>query len=276
MMWREFFSTSLPFIAIWWFGGVLTVTVPITRWNAAKQQYYNDYGHYSEYDENNNSQGGYQGGQYEQQQYYTVQSYDQTASRFDCDFWDWSCRQGKYYYVQQEQNRYSFYVPRWYQFIGGRLEIGEKKREEMGLSVDHDATPMHIVYGWSLAMFFGILIFGTTVMVMKRALFGLTAILFVLVQYSAMMLMLVTQGVISTNDEQYGDNKYGWSGQMGVLLAYFFFAKIIFGLVFIIVLSVQAGVHRVLNGSNSVDGDGFGCYRRFQRGETLIEKDETI
>lgn len=47
-------------------------------------------------------------------------------------------------------------------------------------------------------------------------------------QYALLLMILMPQGIISTEERDLEDSVYGWYGQMGVLMVYFSSAQLLF------------------------------------------------
>lgn len=230
-------QTPWPFIVLWWLGGLLSIFVPLSKWNSAKNDYYLAYGRYNEYEQ-------------QQRQYQEGQNYNYNQQAFNCKWWQYKCRQQMYSYMQNVNNNgdgMTFYTPGWYQFLGGRIDQDSRDREMLGLSVDENSGAIKFVYGWSIVIFLSVLAYGTYVFYKRRTVMGLNGLLAINMQYALLMIVVVPQGVIGGMDERsLEESAYGWYGQMGVLLVYFFYAQLLFGVVFLVLNSLKAGFDRFL------------------------------
>jgi hypothetical protein len=267
-------SSPWPIIVTWWLGGLLAIIVPVLRWKDAKEDYYVRYGKYAEYENNQRSYQEAQNNNYNnnnQNNNYNNQNsnynnnnnnYNQNNDgdrSYNCGWWQYKCRQEEGYYLQarsnnNDGNQMSFYTPGWYSTLGGRYDQEDMNREEMGSSFDNDPGALKFVYAWSLIIFISLLIYGTVVFYKRRSSMGLTMMLAFLTQYSLLVLLLLPQGVIETDNEQLEGSVYGWYGQIAVLMVYSNFAQFLFAPIFIIIVSVKAGVERLL-ADNSAKAD---------------------
>jgi hypothetical protein len=240
-------------LGVWWLGGLLSIFVPVLKWNKSRQAYYGLYGSYVEYqqaqrnyeeaqnNDDNNGNGYYdEDGNYVQNQ------------QFNCSWWQYGCRKQQYAWrqYQQQQNGsgdgQQIYTPGWYQFLGGKGQDDQREREEMGLEGDTNGG-VKFVFVWSLLLFVSILMYGSFVFYQHHKQRGialtyyttLAVLLFAMLQYSLLQLVLVPQGVIAVDERDMEDSIYGWYGQWPVLLVYFEFAQCLFsGICFLLFGSV--------------------------------------
>jgi len=254
-------NASTVFIAslgIWWVGALLAIFVPVSRWRASRRAYYQMYGQAIEYEQQQRAyeqqgQNNNDGNQYNQYNY----GYQ------PCKWYQFKCRKTQrewreYQQQQRQQNGGSgdsqqIFTPGWYQFLGGKQgEDDRREREEAGI-VGEEAGGTKFVYGWTLALFLGVVIAGSVFMFRHYRLnaagssqkasvpfyyASMLLMLFFMLQYSLALLVLVPQGVITTDDRDLEDSIYGWYGQWPVLLLYFEFAQCIFAAVGMVLCGV--------------------------------------
>lgn len=245
-------ATPLPFLGLWWLGGIITIVAPVLRWHVAKQDFFQHYGAYH---------------QYEQQQRnndYNYQYQQQMAQAFKCKWYQFECRQRQAQYLQAQNydpNRLKFFTPGWYASLGGRFDSAEQEpeQERMVSSFDENSGAVKFVYAWSLVIFVSLLFYGTFVILTRRSVQGLVLSLGLITQYSLLMLILLPQGVIRNNDEALERSSYGWYGQMAVLMVFFNFAQVLFGPIFMILTSAMAAYQSSVEAepANKVEDDGF-------------------
>ena len=242
MTMSQLLDTPWPLVSIWWLGGLLTILVPLAQWSRARSSYYNAYGRYIEYEQEQRAYEEAQDNQNNNNYYYYRA----------CKWWQYQCRRQQNQYAQQYNNNndnngqdeeeQDFTTPGWYQFLGGKSEEDRRRQEEMGLSANSHAA-IKFVYIWSLLLFVALLAYGTVVILrlMKQqqqqqqssssswSLTTFLAILLVLwIQYALLMLVLLPQGVITTDNRELEDSPYGWYGQFPVLMVYTQFAQLLF------------------------------------------------
>jgi len=246
-------------LGLWWLGGILSIIIPVIKWNSAKNDFYNGYGRYAEYENNqraNDQANGYDASQFQ---------------AFNCKWWQYKCRQKEYMFMKDMEGnngeRVQFYALSWYTFVGGKVELESRDREMMGLSIDDNAGAIKFVYGWSIALFVLVLLYGTYVYAAHKRVVALNVVLAIVCQYSLLMLLVLPQGIISTNDREMENSTTGWYGQMAILMVYFNFAQCLFGVIFIVLSSIKSGADAVLLPDPLVsdDDDGFGLSRPKKR-----------
>ena len=219
-------TNPVPLILAWWLGGMLTIFIPRSKWNYNKNGYYQAYGRYVEIEQ---QQRAYeQQGQQQQGGYYAN---NKQWGDLGCSWYQFQCRKNQYALQQQyyanyeyaaqqqngggEQNNNRFRTPNWYQFLGGINEEEDRAmREEMGIDSDVANGPVKFVYAWSIVLFLALLVFGTYVMLKKKNIGYLAFSLATTIQYSLLMLLLIPQGVITTDDRDMEESVYGWYGQV--------------------------------------------------------------
>jgi hypothetical protein len=251
-------------LAAWWFGGILAIVIPLAKWRQSREAYYNLFGRYIEYQ---NAQRQAERNQNQNNQMYSYNGYTMK----NCSWWQWGCRRQQYKYHQQydqymQQNgggqaQRQVYTPRWYNFLGGKMpEEDNRHREEMGFE-QSSGGGVKFVYAWSLVMFVALLLYASFVMYRQYQFrdkltfsVGMVWVLLLTVfQYSFLMLVLVPQGVIETDDRDLENFAYGWYGQFPILLAYFQFAVALFsGISLLLLTGILYYVQRVKSRSSSV------------------------
>jgi hypothetical protein len=235
--WHETSKWSIVLVVIWIVAGILTLSIPAGKYDAAKQTYYASYGRYVEYEN--------QQRQYEEAQNGNNNNNDDASQAYpSCRWYQWGCRKAQYYYRSQNNDKNDMvYTPSWYRFIGGGENSEENRRfyEEMGISYDPDepSGAMKFVYGWTVVMFLGLLIYGSFVLLTGRSVLGLIVLCAVFAQFSLLQILLCGQGVISSDNRDLEDTVYGWYGQAGVLQVYTDFGMVIFCAGFCIIFAIH-------------------------------------
>jgi len=109
----------------WVLSGVLAIIIPVSKWVAERNDYYNYAGKYNQYEQ--------QQRQYEEQQNGNYNMYGSL-----CKWYDFKCRISMGRYQQQygnngeqdnEQQAMRQYLPNWFFFFGGQMEDDERQRE---------------------------------------------------------------------------------------------------------------------------------------------------
>ena len=109
----------------WVLSGVLAIIIPVSKWVAERNNYYNYAGKYNQYEQ--------QQRQYEEQQNGNYNFYGSL-----CKWYDFKCRISMGRYQQQygqngeqnnEQQMMRQYLPNWFFFFGGQMEDDERRRE---------------------------------------------------------------------------------------------------------------------------------------------------
>ena len=245
-------------VAGWIVAVILALAIPSGTYTAGKTKYYNAYGRYVEYEnqqrqyeqnQNNNNNNNNYNGNYNNNNNNNNNNY--YGVTMDCSWYDYQCRKQRHYYrMSQDGGRDGqVYTPDWYTFINGMEGDGEEDRryyEEMGLSYDADAPqgPLQFVHVWTLLMFLGMAVYGGVVLYTGTGLVGLIVVLTIFAQFALLQLLLCGQGVIKTDGRQMEDSVYGWNGQLGVLMVYTNFAYTIFGFGFALVLGLVLVVEK--------------------------------
>lgn len=139
---------------------------------------------------------------------------------------------------QQNNDRYREALPTWYINMGGELGDDEmnRAREEQGLSSDEATGPLKFVHRFTIFLFVALLAYGAVAMYFKQFLVPVYVAMGVFAVMSALQIIVLTQGVIKTDEREMENSIYGFYGQLGVLMvyanyAYFWFA-IVFGVIF--------------------------------------------
>lgn len=233
--WRD---GNVAFITAWVAASVLTVILPVIHWNANRSDYYSYYGKYIEYENqqeqenndgnnNNNNNGNYY--QYR-----------------ECFWSNWSCRKQQYEYAMMDGSgdgeNGGVTIPNWYIFLGGQTEEMRRWTEEntgRGGTQAESTGAEKFVYSWTLIMFLALVGYGAYALHKRQPTTAIVVFLLIFAQFCLLQLILLAQGVISTDDRDLEDSVYGWYGQIGVLLAYTNFWIILFCVVFSAVFIIK-------------------------------------
>ena len=233
-----------PFLVVWFTGAVLAIALPVVHWNSKKQEYYDSTGYQIEYE---NAQRAYEEAQHNQDE--NDNNNDDTYYVPSCSWWQYQCRKKayalqQYYNSQQEQNgnnnedEDSMQVPSWYLFLGGTTDEQRRDARDNGFTTDAPGG-LKLVYAWTLTLFVLLIAYGAAVVVRRKDMRVVVFGLFLLLQFVILMLVLVAQGVIETDERDLEDSIYGWNGQWGVLLAYTAFGIIVYNFVAILALFLR-------------------------------------
>lgn len=231
-----------PFMAAWVIGGILSITIPVLKWNSGKQDYYDSYGYAVEYEQQQRAyEEGQNGNDNNNNNYYNYP---------DCHWWQYKCRLSQFNYRQNadgnnnnnnNNGEYSLQYPGWYIFFGGTTEEDQRWKEEQGNYGDAGSSgAIKFVYAWSMVMFAAILFYGGFVLVKKRAVGPLLIMLIMFFQFAIMGMVLLCQGVLLTDERDLEDSVYGWWGQTGVLMMYTNTAYCWFTFIFAVVFLARA------------------------------------
>ncbi|GKZ00575.1 hypothetical protein MPSEU_001009700 [Mayamaea pseudoterrestris] len=222
---------------VWTVAGIAAIAIPRIKWSSNANTYYNTYGRDIQYE---NEQR-----QYERQQ---DKGDDDANNEYNylpnCSWYQWKCRKQMYYYFQNNgnQDENAVILPTWYKFLGGQSAGGEEMRryqEENGLtSADDTPAAVSFVHGYTMFVFIAVLLYGGYVFLNGEAYSGLVVSMAVLSQFLLMIIVLLPQGVIQSDDRDIENSIYGWYGQTAVLMVYQDFAYILFCLSFIGVLAI--------------------------------------
>mmetsp|Transcript_23731 Transcript_23731/g.65946 ORF Transcript_23731/g.65946 Transcript_23731/m.65946 type:complete len:283 (-) Transcript_23731:162-1010(-) len=243
-------QTPWPLLGLWLVGGVLAVFVPVGKWKNASKRYYRYYGKAVEYE---NNQRAYEQAQkqYENQQNGNYQYVPQ-----DCKWWQVQCRKENYYYWMANEggnnDRYRQSLPDWYLTLGGKMgEEMDREREEEGLSSDEASGAIKFVYTISILTFVGVLAYGSYVIYKKTPATSLYISLGFLGLFSFAQMVLITQGVIATDDRELENSVYGWFGQLAVLMVYTNYAFVLFSIIFAAIFGIKAFVEYKFLGTDA-------------------------
>lgn len=217
---------------VWAVAGTLTVLIPVFMWYAARGDYYNVWGQYIEYEQEEENGDDNNDDDY---------SYYQ-----DCGWWNLPCRKQQYNYAMYDDSGdgQNEELPMWFIFLGGQTEQMQRWEEEATGRRDggnqSSSAALRFVYVWTLIMFLFIVAYGTYVLYKRQGRTSLILILLLFSQFCLMSLVLVPQGVISSDDRDLEDSIYGWYGQQGVLLEYTNLWLMLFCVVFGLGFGIQA------------------------------------
>ncbi len=229
-----------------WVGtGVATVLLPLTVWGIQRLIYFARFGSekYMEDQQRNwNNQNNYWGSYYGNGNNYGNQRVYENCSwlNFPCRRRQWLYATGGGYnqynnYQGREQN-----VPGWYIFLGGTSKEMQQWQEQNG-----EAQGNSFVYGGlGFAYFLTVCLFGWLVVygassfakpepVNIRPLMLATTIF-------GLMNMIMSVGLISSDQDDLKDSYFGWYGQMGVLMVYTNFLIFVYGLGFYVAFGCQS------------------------------------
>ena len=234
------FADPWPFMVCWLIGGILSILVPVLKWNANKQEYYDSYGYAIEYEQQQRA--------YEEQQNGGNNNNNSWYNYPQCHWWQYKCRKSQFNYRQNamgggnnnDNGNYQFQYPGWFIFFGGETEEDQRWREEQGEIGETSSGALKFVYAWSIVMFVTILFYGCFVLYKRRTVGPLIIMLCMFLQFCLMAMALVCQGVLDTDDRDLEDSVYGFYGQMGVLLVYTYYAYFWFTIVFTVAFVVRA------------------------------------
>jgi hypothetical protein len=118
----------------------------------------------------------------------------------------------------------------------------------MGMQ-DETSGALKFVHSWTTIMFFGLLAYGVFALYRGSSTvypMGLVVSMFVFAQFCLLMMIVVCQGVISTENRELEESVYGWYGQMGVLMVYSDFWYLLHCLIFIVVFTLRFGVAKII------------------------------
>ena len=229
------------FVSIWLLAGILTIYIPHKRWMETRDEYYAATGYAIEAEQEQRAYEEAQRDQNNEGYYYASEV---------CKWYQWSCRKAAYLYREQNENQneqngdnnaedaYSS-IPMWYIFLGGQTEEGQRDREESGMNTD-TTNALNFMYNWTIIMFLVVLMYGsyTLFRLRQNGTMYLLVTLALLFQFSIMSMILLAQGVISTENRQMEESVYGWYGQKSVLLLTTNFAVSLFSGIYLIILAV--------------------------------------
>ena len=231
---------------VWVITGGLAVLLPLTIWGIQRLIYFARFGA-DEYIQER-QQNYEQGQQYYQQQnqnywryywngYYNVN--EQTLYQ-KCFALNWPCRVRQYRYatygIYGNQGNDEQHAPLWYIFLGGRTEAMDEWEEKNGHE-SHAGTFVYGGLGWSylltVGLFISLLVFGVSTFKKQGSIVELRTLI-VATGIIALLNMIMSVGLISSDEEDLEKYYYGWYGQMGVLMVYTSFWIMFFSLAFFI------------------------------------------
>ncbi|GAX29322.1 hypothetical protein FisN_16Hh244 [Fistulifera solaris] len=228
--WKKILSSPWPLIGTWWVAGILSILIPLFVWRSEKQTFYSTYGQAIEYE---NEQRAYQEAQNANQQ--NQNDDGQELQSWNCGWWQFRCRNNRYTYMKAygdngNGERMGIYTPNWYNYLGGKYDdIASRDREALGMdsSVENSGA-LRFVYTWSVLVFLAVLAYGSYVFYKRQPLMTLNVMMGLVWQYALLLMIVMPQGIISTEERDLERNVYGWYGQMGVLMVYFSSAQLVF------------------------------------------------
>jgi len=96
--------------------------------------------------------------------------------------------------------------------------------------MDDDSGAIKFVYTWSLIIFITMLLYGTYLLFRKKSVVGLNFL-----QYFVLMLVIIPQGVITTDNRELETSVTGWY----ILLIYWFYSQALLCPIFITILGIE-------------------------------------
>jgi len=196
--------------------------------------YYEQYGRYIEYEQQNKNNNNNNNGD-NANNYMPI-----------CRWFQFRCRQQLWNYINSQDegrnnnNDNQVQLPDWYRFLGGTTEEDRRAYEKLNLqSTGVGTAGTQFVYTWTLLMFVGMLGYGAMVLHQNRPGWGLIVALAVFAQFMILMIVLLAQGVILTDNRDLENSFYGFYGQMPILIAYTNLSYFWFCVVFAVVLTAR-------------------------------------
>lgn len=222
---------ALGLIAIWLVTALFTVTIPTGKFNTQRQAYYKSVGYYVEYEQ---QQRAYEEAQNQDDQY--------TSYNLNCAWYQWSCRKQQYYYMQNNNgDGNQIVMPNWYRFIGGTTEEDRRWKEENGLDTADEANgAIKFVYTWTIVLFVALVLYGVYVLWTAQPLSGLMVALAIFAQMALLLVLMLGQGVIASDNRDVEESIYGWYGQLPILMVYTYFGWILWAVGMIVILMIRA------------------------------------
>jgi hypothetical protein len=214
---KQLLRDPWPFVAGWVAGGLLAIFLPLILWNRRRSQYYTEYGYVVEYE---NAQRAYEEANRDNN------NNDDSNQLANCSWWNWGCRKRAYYSNNDDnnnnsqQNQDGVSLPNWFLFLGGLSDEDRREREERRGQSTGTSPALTFVYAWSIILFVAMFLYGVYVLVKGRSPRALLLSVVLFAQFALLNLVLMGQGVIETDGRAIDDSVYGWSGQIGVLMAY--------------------------------------------------------
>jgi len=263
-----------PFVAAWVTGAFLAVFIPIIHWNKKKEEYYNYLGYQIEYE---NAQRAYEEANNDNND--NNNNYYYTSN---CSWWQYQCKKKayaaqQYYQNQQGDEGDDVQVPNWYLFLGGQTEEMRRQAEENGQDITSAPGALKFVYWWTLLIFGLLVLYGAAVLLKRKdgrvVVFGL--VLFC--QFALCQILLMPQGVISSDNRDLEDSIYGWHGQMGVLLVYTAFWMMLYCCLFTLALTIrmlleyrQKKKEEAANKDDATDVEASANYKEYEEPKVTI------
>lgn len=274
----QFLYDPYPFLLVWIVGAILAIILPRHYWNQDKMDYYNSYGYQVEYDnaqrqyeeaqKNNNNNGD--DANNNENNYNSIQQYQ------NCKWYQWACRK-KHKEIIDNYNKYQYYyntynnngnnngnngnsrddeaqvtVPKWYRYIGGTFSGDEDREQEaiwgdnrerendMSMYGNVETGVIEFIYAWVIIMFVCIVLHGCIVLIRNRPTNGIRLSTFMFIQFLFLIILIIGQGVIKTDERDLENNVYGFYGQLSILLLYTCCGFFIFCIILHIALHIRA------------------------------------
>lgn len=254
---QELLKSPWPIIFFWWVAGILAIFIPFGIWSSEKQSFYSNYGKAIEYQ---NAQRAYEEAQNAYQQ--NQDGNGEQLQSWNCGWWQFRCRNNRYNYMKAygdngDGERMGIYTPSWYNYLGGKYDdIASRDREALGMdsSVDNSAS-LRFVYIWSVIIFVAILAYGTYTFYKRQSITTLNVMLGLVWQYALLLMILMPQGIISTEERDLEDSVYGWYGQIGVLMVYFSSAQLLFCPCMMILTGVKSMLEKSMGEDKKTEED---------------------
>jgi cbb3-type cytochrome oxidase subunit 3 len=235
----------------WLVAGVASLAVPLIQWFVQRSSYYQSYGVYIEYEQ---QQRDYEEGQNNDNN----NNNDDGSSYYkDCGWWNLVCRQkqanlANYYGNDNNNNNNDQSIPNWFLWMGGQTEEMQRwKEENTGRRAEDEegnSAGQVVVVVWMMLLFAAVLSYGAYTLYHRKPRFGLVVAMVVVAQILVLNLLLLPS-LLSTEGNMFEDSIYGWYGQTGVLMVYVDFWALVFTLGFLVVFYV---IHR-LEKKKSID-----------------------
>ena len=185
--------------------------------------YYNNQG---EEEGEGEGEGGEGGGErlledQENKYYYHYRYQNAQEQQQEKSYWQQK-KQQQQQQEQQVQNSKAM-SPSWYNMLGGKLYMYN------GLT-SSAATPF--VYAWSLLIFVALIAYGAYAIYSKHSLFALAFAMFMHLQASLMLLLLLPQGILPTPEADGSlSDPYAFYNSASMLMVYTFFSYILFDII---------------------------------------------
>lgn len=265
-----------PWTLSWVVWGISSIFIPVIVWSNHRSTYFGNYGYALQQEDYYEQQQRY----YEQQQEYYEEQNNNNGnngngnnngnnqySYKDCSWINWPCRRRQWQYATYSQDGgegNGQQLPSWYIFLGGETEQMEKWREEnsgqRGQGNSTTYSGLNFAYFLTVALFVGLLAYGTMTLGKKEPIANLNVFLALSVVIGLMNLIMST-GTISSDDRDLEDSYYGWYGQMGVLMVYTNLWVMIFSSGFLIAFQVRNYLDRTAEEKELAVGNIEGDYQ---------------